>query len=57
MRLPFAVLLENIAGLMAPRLHGATVITLPLREVGLTGSSSFDAALFQAAVQRSSRTA
>ena len=23
--LPFAVLLENIAGLMAPRLHGATV--------------------------------
>jgi long-chain acyl-CoA synthetase len=22
--LPFAVLLENIAGLMAPRLHGAT---------------------------------
>ena len=24
--LPFAVLLENIAGLMAPRLHGATVV-------------------------------
>ena len=50
--LPFAVLLENIAGLMAPRLHGATVITLPLRELGLAGSSSFDAAIFQAAVQR-----
>jgi long-subunit acyl-CoA synthetase (AMP-forming) len=50
--LPFAVLLENIAGLMAPRLHGATVISPPLRELGLTGSSSFDAALFQAAVQR-----
>jgi len=50
--LPFAVLLENIAGLMAPRLHGATVIALPLRELGLTGSSSFDASLFQAAVQR-----
>jgi long-subunit acyl-CoA synthetase (AMP-forming) len=50
--LPFAVLLENIAGLMAPRLHGATVITLPLRELGLRGSSSFDAARFQAAVQR-----
>jgi long-subunit acyl-CoA synthetase (AMP-forming) len=50
--LPFAVLLENIAGLMAPRLHGATVITLPLRELGLAGSSSFDAARFQAAVQR-----
>jgi long-subunit acyl-CoA synthetase (AMP-forming) len=50
--LPFAVLLENIAGLMAPRLHGATVVSLPLGELGLTGSSSFDAALFQAAVQR-----
>jgi long-subunit acyl-CoA synthetase (AMP-forming) len=49
--LPFAVLLENIAGLMAPRLHGATVVSLPLGELGLTGSSSFDAALFQAAVQ------
>ena len=50
--LPFAVLLENIAGLMAPRLHGATLLTLPLRELGLAGSSSFDAAVFQAAVQR-----
>jgi long-subunit acyl-CoA synthetase (AMP-forming) len=28
--LPFAVLLENIAGLMAPRRQGATLITLPL---------------------------
>lgn len=50
--LPFAVLLENVAGLMAPRLHGATLLTLPLRELGLRGSSSFDAAVFQAAVQR-----
>jgi long-chain acyl-CoA synthetase len=50
--LPFAVLLENIAGLMAPRLHGATVVTLPLRDIGLTGSSSFDPVRFQAAVQR-----
>jgi long-chain acyl-CoA synthetase len=50
--LPFAVLLENIAGLMAPRLHGTTVVALPLHEVGLSGSSSFDAARFQAAVQR-----
>jgi len=49
--LPFAVLLENVAGLMAPRLHGATVFTLPLRDIGLSGSSSFDAARFQAAVQ------
>jgi long-chain acyl-CoA synthetase len=50
--LPFAVLLENVAGLMAPRLQGATVFTLPSREIGLSGSSSFDAARFQAAVQR-----
>ena len=27
-------------------------MTLPLRELGLSGSSSFDAARFQAAVQR-----
>ena len=50
--LPFSVLLENIAGLMAPRLHGATVVTLPLRQVGLEGSSSFDAARFHATVQQ-----
>lgn len=50
--LPYAVLLENIAGLMAPRLHGCTVLAPPLAEVGLNGSSSFDAARFQATVQR-----
>ncbi|MCE9657317.1 MAG: AMP-binding protein [Burkholderiales bacterium] len=49
--LPFAVLLENIAGLMAPRLQGAMLQTLPLAELGLSGSSSFDAARFHAAVQ------
>lgn len=49
--LPFAVLLENIAGLMAPRRHGATLITLPLGDVGLSGSSNFDAARLHAAVQ------
>jgi long-subunit acyl-CoA synthetase (AMP-forming)/pyrroloquinoline quinone (PQQ) biosynthesis protein C len=50
--LPFAVLLENIAGLMAPLARGATCVTLPLQELGLAGSSSFDAARFQAAVAR-----
>jgi long-chain acyl-CoA synthetase len=50
--LPFAVLLENIAGLMAPRLQGATVLTLPLHDLGLSGSSSFDAARFQAVVEQ-----
>ena len=48
--LPFAVLLENIAGLMAPLQRGATCVVLPLAELGLTGSSSFDAARFHAAV-------
>jgi long-subunit acyl-CoA synthetase (AMP-forming)/pyrroloquinoline quinone (PQQ) biosynthesis protein C len=48
--LPFAVLLENIAGLMAPRRHGATVLTRPLADLGLQGSSRFDAARFHAAV-------
>lgn len=48
--LPFAVLLENIAGVMAPLLKGATCITLPLQDLGLNGSSSFDAARFHEAV-------
>jgi long-subunit acyl-CoA synthetase (AMP-forming) len=50
--LPFGVLLENVAGLMAPRSRGATCIVLPLQELGLTGSSSFDAARFQSVVVR-----
>lgn len=49
--LPFAVLLENVAGLLAPRLHGATVITRPLASLGLGGASQFDAARFDAAVR------
>ncbi|MEI2676806.1 MAG: AMP-binding protein [Burkholderiaceae bacterium] len=48
--LPFAVLLENIAGLLAPLASGATCVTLPLQQIGLTGSSSFDAARFQSVV-------
>ena len=57
--LPFAVLLENIAGLMAPLLRGATLHRrCRWPSSGLSGSSSFDAARFHAAVQRaSSRTA
>lgn len=50
--LPFAVLLENVAGLMAARLHGATCIALPLAELGLAGGSGFDAARFDAQVRR-----
>lgn len=48
--LPYAVLLENIAGLMAPRAHGSTVVALPLAQIGLTGSSAFDVAVFHRAV-------
>lgn len=50
--LPFAVLLENIAGLMAPLAQGATCVTLPLQALGLSGSSSFDAACFQGVIER-----
>lgn len=50
--LPFAVLLENIAGLLAPRRHGIEVVSPPLAEVGLSGSSAFDPARLHAAVQR-----
>ena len=48
--LPFAVLLENIAGLMAPLSRKATCVTLPLQHMGLQGSSSFNAARFHASV-------
>jgi acyl-coenzyme A synthetase/AMP-(fatty) acid ligase len=48
--LPLPVLLENIAGLMAPLAHGACCTVLPLAAVGVTGSSGFDAARFAAAV-------
>ncbi|MGE0674272.1 MAG: AMP-binding protein, partial [Methylibium sp.] len=39
--LPFAVLLENIAGVLAPRQRQATCIAVPLISVGLLGSSRF----------------
>ena len=48
--LPFAVLLENIAGVMAPVQTGATLITLPLAQLGWRGASGFDVEIFHAAV-------
>nr|MCU0952590.1 AMP-binding protein [Burkholderiaceae bacterium] len=48
--LPLPVLLENIAGVYAPLRAGATVVAPPLAQVGLTGSSRFDAARLQQAV-------
>jgi len=48
--LPFAVLLENVAGLMAAQAAGAEYVVLPLQQLGLSGSSAFDPARFHAAV-------
>ena len=41
--LPFAVLLENIAGVYTALLSNATIVCPPLNNVGLTGASQFDA--------------
>ena len=49
--LPLPVLLENIAGLLAPQAAGATCVLRPLGELGLTGSSRFDPAMFDKAVR------
>ncbi|WP_298825376.1 AMP-binding protein [uncultured Piscinibacter sp.] len=48
--LPFPVLLENLAGVLAPLSQGATCIAPPLADVGLIGSSGFDPARLHAAV-------
>lgn len=50
--LPLSVLLENLAGVLAPLARGATVVVPPLAQVGLVGSSGFDPAVLQAALQR-----
>lgn len=50
--LPYAVLLENVAGVMAARRQGATVVSLPLAEVGLLGSSVFHPQRLDAAVRQ-----
>lgn len=51
--LPYAVLLENIAGWRLPRQLGATVVVRPLAQLGLGGAAQFDAARFDAAVRQS----
>lgn len=40
--LPLATLLENVAGIYAPLLAGATCILLPSSKVGLSGASGLD---------------
>ncbi|MEZ5665427.1 MAG: AMP-binding protein [Burkholderiaceae bacterium] len=50
--LPLPVLLENVAGLLAPLAHGTECVVLPLARLGLNGSSSFDPAVFDATVRQ-----
>lgn len=50
--LPFAVLLENIAGPYTALLSGASVICPPLTEIGLSGASQFDPQRCIAAIER-----
>jgi len=50
--LPFATLLENLAGIDVALLAGARIAAPPLREVGLAGSSSLDLALMLEALER-----
>lgn len=40
--LPLATLLENVAGIYAPLLVGATCVLLPSHEVGLSGATGLD---------------
>lgn len=49
--LPYAVLLENLAGLAAARRQGATVLAQPLASLGLQGASQFNAARFDTVVR------
>jgi acyl-coenzyme A synthetase/AMP-(fatty) acid ligase len=49
--LPLPLLLENVAGLYAPLAAGASVVLLPGPAVGLTGSSVFDPAVLDAAIE------
>ena len=49
--LPYGVLLENVAGVMAARRQGATVVSLPMADVGLVGSSQFHPERLDAAVR------
>jgi long-subunit acyl-CoA synthetase (AMP-forming) len=48
--LPLAVLLENVGGIYAPLMLGATCSCVPSDEVGLSGASAFDATRCLAAI-------
>ncbi|HET7868099.1 MAG TPA: AMP-binding protein [Burkholderiaceae bacterium] len=50
--LPLTEPLERVAGLKTALARGADCVVLPLHQVGLTGTTGFDAAAFHAAVLR-----
>jgi len=54
--LPYATLLENIGGLYAPLLVGATIIAPGMAGVGMTGASGLDVGRFVAALHDADAT-
>jgi len=51
--LPLPLLLENLAGVLAPLVSGATIVVPPAEQVGLAGSSGFDPSALDAAARAS----
>jgi long-subunit acyl-CoA synthetase (AMP-forming) len=54
--LPLATLLENVAGVYAPLLAGATCVLLPSSEIGLSGASGLNIQKLLAALKHSQAT-
>jgi long-subunit acyl-CoA synthetase (AMP-forming) len=54
--LPLSLLLENIGGLYAPILAGATTVLRPMAEVGVVGAAGLDVAQLVAALSGSGAT-
>lgn len=54
--MPLAVLLENIAGVYVPLWAGASVMLMPMANVGLSGSSGLDGATMALALSESRAT-
>jgi len=54
--LPYATLLENIGGLYAPLLAGATIVAPGMAGVGMSGAAGLDIGQFMAALHRFAAT-
>ena len=54
--MPLAVLLENIGGVYAPLWAGASVVLLPMAQIGLSGSSGLNGGLMASALSESQAT-